>query len=131
MKNAPSFCSFIKKLYLCSKMSCTSMQTTQVCRNQSSCQLITSFLSFPHKLLFLADYEIIPKIIKNNVRSNQIERKTLTFEVALRFLQHTKLPVSKTSISPELIRHLARGKLQVSPSQMTYCPSKEGSFYST
>ena len=62
MKNAPSFCSFIKKLYLCSKMSCTSMQITQVCRNKNSCQLITSFLNFPHKLLFLADYKIIPKI---------------------------------------------------------------------
>ena len=54
MKNAPSFCSFIKKLYLCSKMSCTSMQITQVCRNQNSCQLITSFLNFPHKLYILS-----------------------------------------------------------------------------
>lgn len=54
MKNAPSFCSFIKKLYLCSKMSCTSMQITQVCRNQNSCQLITSFLNFPHKLFILS-----------------------------------------------------------------------------
>ena len=54
MKSAPSFCSFIKKLYLCSKMSCTSMQTTQVCRNQNSCQLITSFLNFPHKLFILS-----------------------------------------------------------------------------
>ena len=62
MKNALPFCSFIKKLYLFSKMSCTSMQITQVCRNQNSCQLITSFLNFPHKLLFLADYEIIPNI---------------------------------------------------------------------
>ena len=54
MKNAPSFCLFIKKLYLCSKMSCTSMQITQVCRNQNSCQLITSFLNFPHKLFILS-----------------------------------------------------------------------------
>lgn len=54
MKNAPPFCSFIKKLYLCSKMSCTSMQITQVCRNQNSCQLITSFLNFPHKLFILS-----------------------------------------------------------------------------
>ena len=54
MKSAPSFCSFIKKLYLCSKMSCTSMQITQVCRNQNSCQLITSFLNFPHKLFILS-----------------------------------------------------------------------------
>ena len=54
MKIAPSFCSFIKKLYLCSKMSCTSMQITQVCRNQNSCQLITSFLNFPHKLFILS-----------------------------------------------------------------------------
>ena len=54
MKNAPSFCSFIKKLYLCSKMSCTSMQITQVCRNQNSCQLITSFFNFPHKLFILS-----------------------------------------------------------------------------
>ena len=54
MKNTPSFCSFIKKLYLCSKMSCTSMQITQVCRNQNSCQLITSFLNFPHKLFILS-----------------------------------------------------------------------------
>ncbi len=54
MKNAPSFCSFIKKLYLCSKMSCTSMQITQVCSNQNSCQLITSFLNFPHKLFILS-----------------------------------------------------------------------------
>ena len=54
MENAPPFCSFIKKLYLCSKMSCTSMQITQVCRNQNSCQLITSFLNFPHKLFILS-----------------------------------------------------------------------------
>ena len=54
MKNTPPFCSFIKKLYLCSKMSCTSMQITQVCRNQNSCQLITSFLNFPHKLFILS-----------------------------------------------------------------------------
>ena len=54
MKNAPPFCSFIKKLYLCSKMSCTSMQITQVCRNQNSCQLITSSLNFPHKLFILS-----------------------------------------------------------------------------
>ena len=54
MKNAPSFCSFIKKLYLCSRMSCTSMQIMQVCRNQNSCQLITSFLNFPHKLFILS-----------------------------------------------------------------------------
>ena len=54
MKNAPSFCSFIKKLYLCSKMSCTSMQIMQVCRNQNGCQLITSFLNFPHKLFILS-----------------------------------------------------------------------------
>ena len=54
MKSAPPFCSFIKKLYLCSKMSCTSMQITQVCRNQNSCQLITSFLNFPHKLFILS-----------------------------------------------------------------------------
>lgn len=54
MKNAPSFCSFIKKLYLCSKMSCTSMQITQVCRNQNSCQLITSLLNFPHKFFILS-----------------------------------------------------------------------------
>lgn len=50
----PPFCSFIKKLYLCSKMSCTSMQITQVCRNKNSCQLITSFLNFPHKLFILS-----------------------------------------------------------------------------
>ena len=54
MKNTPPFCSFIKKLYLCSKMSCTSMQIMQVCRNQNSCQLITSFLNFPHKLFILS-----------------------------------------------------------------------------
>ena len=54
MKNAQPFCSFIKKLYLCSKMSCTSMQITQVCRNQNSCQLITSFLNFSHKLFILS-----------------------------------------------------------------------------
>ena len=54
MKKAPPFCSFIKKLYLCSKMSCTSMQITQVCRNQNSCQLITSFLNFPHKLFIIS-----------------------------------------------------------------------------
>ena len=48
------FCRLIKKLYLCSKMSCTSMQITQVCRNQNSCQLITSFLNFPHKLFILS-----------------------------------------------------------------------------
>ena len=54
MENAPPFCSFIKKLYLCSKMSCTSMQITQVCRNQNSCQLITSFLNIPHKLFILS-----------------------------------------------------------------------------
>ena len=54
MKNAPPFCSFIKKLYLCSKMSCTSKQITQVCRNQNSCQLITSFFNFPHKLFILS-----------------------------------------------------------------------------
>ncbi len=54
MKSAPPFCSFIKKLYLCSKMSCTSMQIMQVCRNQNSCQLITSFLNFPHKLFILS-----------------------------------------------------------------------------
>lgn len=54
MKNVPPFCSFIKKLYLCSKMSCTSMQIMQVCRNQNSCQLITSFLNFPHKLFILS-----------------------------------------------------------------------------
>ena len=54
MKSAPPFCSFIKKLYLCSMMSCTSMQITQVCRNQNSCQLITSFLNFPHKLFILS-----------------------------------------------------------------------------
>ncbi len=54
MKSAPPFCSFIKKLYLCSKMSCTSMQIMQVCRNQNSCQLITSFLTFPHKLFILS-----------------------------------------------------------------------------
>ena len=53
-ENVPPFCSFIKKLYLCSKMSCTSMQITQVCRNQNSCQLITSFLNFPHKLFILS-----------------------------------------------------------------------------
>ena len=33
---------------------CTSMQITQVCRNQNSCQLITSFLNFPHKLFILS-----------------------------------------------------------------------------
>jgi hypothetical protein len=54
MKSAPPFCSFIKKLYLCSKMSCTSMQIMQVCRNQNSCQLITLFLDFPHKLFILS-----------------------------------------------------------------------------
>ena len=54
IKNVPPFCSFIKKLYLCSKMSCTSMQITQVCRNPNSCQLITSFLNFPHKLFILS-----------------------------------------------------------------------------
>ena len=54
MKNVHSFCSFIKKLYLCSKMSCTSMQIKQVCRNQNGCQLITSFLIFPHKLFILS-----------------------------------------------------------------------------
>jgi len=53
-EKTPPFCSFIKKLYLCSKMSCTSMQITQVCRNQNSCQLITSFLNFPHKLFILS-----------------------------------------------------------------------------
>ena len=54
MKKAPPFCSFIKKLYLCSKMSCTSMQITQVCRNQNSCQLITSFSNIPHKYFILS-----------------------------------------------------------------------------
>lgn len=54
MKNALSFCSFIKKLYLCSKMSCTSMQITQVCRNQNSCQLITSFSNIPHIYFILS-----------------------------------------------------------------------------
>ena len=54
MKKTPPFCSFIKKLYLCSKMSCTSMQIMQVCRNQNSFQLITSFLNFPHKLFILS-----------------------------------------------------------------------------
>lgn len=54
MKNAPPFCSFIKKLYLCSKMSCTSMQITQVCRNKNSCQLITSFSNIPHKHFILS-----------------------------------------------------------------------------
>ena len=43
-----------KKLYLCSKMSCTSMQIMQVYRNQNSCQLITSFLNFSHKLFVLS-----------------------------------------------------------------------------
>ena len=69
MKNAPSFCSFIKKLYLCSKMSCTSMQITQVCRNQNSCQLITSFLNFPHKLFILSglwDYSKYTLYIRNS-----------------------------------------------------------------
>ena len=33
---------------------CTSMQIMQVCRNQNSCQLITSFLNFPHKLFILS-----------------------------------------------------------------------------
>ena len=47
--------SFIKKLYLCYKMSCTSMQIMQVPRNQNSCQLITSFLDFPHKLFILSE----------------------------------------------------------------------------
>ena len=42
-----------KKLHLCSKMSCTSMQITQVFRNQNCCQLITSFLNFPHKIFIL------------------------------------------------------------------------------
>ena len=54
MKNAPPFCSFIKNLYLCSKMSCTSMQITQVCRNQNGCQLITSFSNIPHKHFILS-----------------------------------------------------------------------------
>ena len=54
MKNAPPFCSFIKKLYLCSKMSCTSMQITQVYRNQNSCQLITSFSNIPRKHFILS-----------------------------------------------------------------------------
>ena len=64
MKNALSFCSFMKKLYLCSKMSCTSMQITQVCRNQNSCQLITSFLNFPHKLFILSGLWDYSKYIK-------------------------------------------------------------------
>lgn len=54
MKSSPPFCPFIKKLYLCNTMSCTSKQITQVCRNQNSCQLITSFLNFPHKLFILS-----------------------------------------------------------------------------
>ena len=70
MKKTPPFCSFIKKLYLCSKMSCTSMQITQVCRNQNSCQLITSFLNFPHKLFILSglwDYSKYSKCFCFNV----------------------------------------------------------------
>ena len=35
----------------------------QVCRNQNGCQLVTSFFDDPHKLLFLADYVILSKII--------------------------------------------------------------------
>ena len=61
MKKAPLFCSFIKKLYLCSKMSCTSMQITQVCRNQNGCQLITPFIENLHKLLIFSELCNPPK----------------------------------------------------------------------
>ena len=53
---------FRKKVVPLHKVSCTSTQLMQVCRNQNGCQLVTSFFDDPHKLLFLADYVILSKI---------------------------------------------------------------------
>jgi len=58
-RNPTEFWRFRKNCYLCSKMSCTSMQIMQVCRNQNGCQLVTPSPENPHKLLIfsgLCDY---------------------------------------------------------------------------
>lgn len=57
------FCMFRKKSYLYIKWVAHQRNWCQVCRNQNGCQLVTSFFDDPHKLLFLADYVILSKII--------------------------------------------------------------------
>ncbi|CUP49115.1 Uncharacterised protein [Parabacteroides distasonis] len=55
LKETPTeFWWFRKNCYLCSKMSCTLMQITQVCRNQNGCQPVTPFFENPHKLLIFS-----------------------------------------------------------------------------
>ena len=67
MKIAPSFCSFIKKLYLCSK------RVVHQCKSRKYVEIRTVANSLPRSqtfrinFLFLADYKIIPKIIINFV----------------------------------------------------------------
>ena len=45
---------FRKKIVPLHKVSCTSTQLMQVCRNQNGCQLVTSFFDDPHKLFILS-----------------------------------------------------------------------------
>lgn len=61
-KEVPTkFWQFRKICYLGRKMSCISMQITQVCRNQNGCQLITPFIENLHKLLIFSELCNPPK----------------------------------------------------------------------
>ena len=53
MKNAPSFCSFIKKLYLCVSGVMSLMQNNKELWNRNGCHLVTQFPCSPNNRLFL------------------------------------------------------------------------------
>lgn len=73
MKSSPSFCLFLKKLYLCIKMSCTSMPIMQVCRNQNGCQLVILFSSIPNNRLILRQLQFYRFFFKKEYSLNPIK----------------------------------------------------------
>ena len=53
MKSAPSFCSFIKKLYLCVSGVISLVQNNKELWNRNGCHLVTQFSSNPNNRLIL------------------------------------------------------------------------------
>ena len=53
MNNAPSFCSFIKKLYLCVSRVISLVQNNKELWNRNGCHLVTQFPSNPNNRLIL------------------------------------------------------------------------------
>ena len=59
MKNAPSFCSFIKKLYLCVSGVMSLMQNNKELWNRNGCHLVTQFPCNPNNRLILRQLQFL------------------------------------------------------------------------